>query len=274
MPPIAPRASRIAYVLPGHSSCRWQAAPMPDRPAPTTRTSTCSVPWAHSRGSAGGDRRRVDAAARGLLRNGAAPTLSTHCRTSQHGVEKRSARVISPRGRPRERPDDRRRPRPSSGPPVRGRPGTGHPRHRRAADLRAAPERHLGRRPGARRRHLPAHLLLLLRVQGRRPAHAAGPRRGPGRRRQPRGVRPPGRADRASGWRRAITAYYDTFRAHRALTLAWAEARSTSPEIRELWAQVFDNWAHRAPRPSRRSGPGVRRRRGRRPATSPSSSTR
>jgi AcrR family transcriptional regulator len=47
------------------------------------------------------------------------------------------------------------------------------------------------------------------------------------------------------GWRRAITAYYDTFRAHRALTLAWAEARSTNPEFRELWAQVFDNWAHR-----------------------------
>jgi AcrR family transcriptional regulator len=47
------------------------------------------------------------------------------------------------------------------------------------------------------------------------------------------------------GWRRAITAYYDTFRAHRALTLAWAEARTTNPEIRELWAQVFDNWAHR-----------------------------
>jgi TetR/AcrR family transcriptional regulator, ethionamide resistance regulator len=47
------------------------------------------------------------------------------------------------------------------------------------------------------------------------------------------------------GWRRAITAYYDTFRAHRALTLAWAEARSTNPEIRELWARVFDNWAHR-----------------------------
>lgn len=46
-------------------------------------------------------------------------------------------------------------------------------------------------------------------------------------------------------WRRAITAYYDTFRAHRALTLAWAEARSTNPEIRELWAKVFDNWANR-----------------------------
>ena len=47
------------------------------------------------------------------------------------------------------------------------------------------------------------------------------------------------------GWRRAITAYYDTFRAHRALTLAWAEARPTNPEIRELWAQVFEGWVHR-----------------------------
>jgi AcrR family transcriptional regulator len=43
-------------------------------------------------------------------------------------------------------------------------------------------------------------------------------------------------------WRRAITAYYETFRAHRALTLAWAEARSTNAEIRELWATVFDGW--------------------------------
>jgi TetR/AcrR family transcriptional regulator, ethionamide resistance regulator len=47
------------------------------------------------------------------------------------------------------------------------------------------------------------------------------------------------------GWRRAITAYYDTFRAHRALTLAWAEARSTNGEIRELWAQVFEGWVDR-----------------------------
>ena len=47
------------------------------------------------------------------------------------------------------------------------------------------------------------------------------------------------------GWRRAITAYYDTFRAHRALTLAWAEARSTHAEIRELWAQVFEGWVRR-----------------------------
>jgi AcrR family transcriptional regulator len=47
------------------------------------------------------------------------------------------------------------------------------------------------------------------------------------------------------GWRRAITAYYETFRAHRALTLAWAEARSTNTEIRELWAQVFEGWVRR-----------------------------
>jgi AcrR family transcriptional regulator len=54
--------------------------------------------------------------------------------------------------------------------------------------------------------------------------------------------RPTGRRD---GWRRAITAYYETFRAHRALTLAWAEARSTNAEVRELWAQVFEGWVHR-----------------------------
>jgi AcrR family transcriptional regulator len=47
---------------------------------------------------------------------------------------------------------------------------------------------------------------------------------------------------RREGWRRAITAYYETFRAHRALTLAWAEARSTNAEVRELWAQVFEAW--------------------------------
>jgi AcrR family transcriptional regulator len=47
------------------------------------------------------------------------------------------------------------------------------------------------------------------------------------------------------GWRRVITAYHDTFKAHRALTLAWAEARSTNAEIRRLWAQVFEAWVER-----------------------------
>ena len=47
------------------------------------------------------------------------------------------------------------------------------------------------------------------------------------------------------GWRRAITAYHDTFRAHRSLTLAWSEARSTNAEIRQLWARVFEGWVRR-----------------------------
>jgi TetR/AcrR family transcriptional regulator, ethionamide resistance regulator len=47
------------------------------------------------------------------------------------------------------------------------------------------------------------------------------------------------------GWRRAITAYYDTFRAHRSLTLAWAEARSSNAEIRALWAGVVETWVQR-----------------------------
>ena len=47
------------------------------------------------------------------------------------------------------------------------------------------------------------------------------------------------------GWRRAITAYHDTFRAHRSLTLAWSDARSTNAEIRQLWARVFEGWVRR-----------------------------
>ena len=49
-------------------------------------------------------------------------------------------------------------------------------------------------------------------------------------------------ADPREAWERAISAYYEAFRAHRALTLAWAEARSTNDEVRELWARVFDGW--------------------------------
>jgi hypothetical protein len=44
VPPLAPRASTIAYEVPGASVCSRQAAPIPDRPAPTMRTSTCSAP--------------------------------------------------------------------------------------------------------------------------------------------------------------------------------------------------------------------------------------
>jgi AcrR family transcriptional regulator len=48
------------------------------------------------------------------------------------------------------------------------------------------------------------------------------------------------------GWRRAITAYHETFAAHRGLTLAWAEARSTSAEVREVWASVFEAWVQQS----------------------------
>src|SRR5271165_2356987 len=43
VPPIAERASTIAKLRSGQSRCRWQAAPIPDSPAPTIRTSTCSA---------------------------------------------------------------------------------------------------------------------------------------------------------------------------------------------------------------------------------------
>jgi AcrR family transcriptional regulator len=49
-----------------------------------------------------------------------------------------------------------------------------------------------------------------------------------------------------AAWQAAIAAYHDTFRAHRGLTLAWAEARSTNAEVREMWAGVFERWVQRS----------------------------
>ncbi len=46
-------------------------------------------------------------------------------------------------------------------------------------------------------------------------------------------------------WQRALGAYYATFRTHRALTVAWAEARSASGAVRTLWAEVFERWVQR-----------------------------
>ncbi|SFF73922.1 TetR/AcrR family transcriptional regulator [Blastococcus tunisiensis] len=48
-----------------------------------------------------------------------------------------------------------------------------------------------------------------------------------------------------AGWRHVITTYYESFRARRALIRAWAEARATNTEIRELWARVFADWTQR-----------------------------
>jgi TetR/AcrR family transcriptional regulator, ethionamide resistance regulator len=50
--------------------------------------------------------------------------------------------------------------------------------------------------------------------------------------------------DPRARWREAISAYYEAFRSHRAVTLACAQARSTNAEIRQLWATVMEGWVH------------------------------
>jgi len=42
--------------------------------------------------------------------------------------------------------------------------------------------------------------------------------------------------------RHAITAIYETFRSHRAVALAAADARATSAEVRDLWARVMEGF--------------------------------
>ncbi|GAB3579685.1 HTH-type transcriptional regulator EthR [Amycolatopsis endophytica] len=46
-------------------------------------------------------------------------------------------------------------------------------------------------------------------------------------------------------WRRALDAIYTTFRAHRAVALATAEARHTNAEVRQLWAGMMETWVSR-----------------------------
>jgi AcrR family transcriptional regulator len=48
--------------------------------------------------------------------------------------------------------------------------------------------------------------------------------------------------DPASAVRASIAAHYETFRAHRAVTLAGADASATSPEVREVWSGVMERW--------------------------------
>jgi AcrR family transcriptional regulator len=57
-----------------------------------------------------------------------------------------------------------------------------------------------------------------------------------------------GTGNRREDWRNGITAYYETFRQHRGVALALAEARATNPEVRELWARVFEQWVHNCSR--------------------------
>jgi AcrR family transcriptional regulator len=47
-------------------------------------------------------------------------------------------------------------------------------------------------------------------------------------------------------WRDVIAAFYRTFRDHRPVTLAAAEARCTNDEVRALWSSVMATWTDRA----------------------------
>jgi AcrR family transcriptional regulator len=50
-------------------------------------------------------------------------------------------------------------------------------------------------------------------------------------------------AEDAAYWlRQGITAVYETFRSHRAVSLAAADIRATSEEGRELWGRVMEQW--------------------------------
>jgi AcrR family transcriptional regulator len=46
----------------------------------------------------------------------------------------------------------------------------------------------------------------------------------------------------AARWRAAIAAFHDAFQSHRAVALAAAGARASSPEVRDLWARVMEGW--------------------------------
>ena len=48
--------------------------------------------------------------------------------------------------------------------------------------------------------------------------------------------------DPAGAWRTGIAAHYETFRSHRAVTLAGAEAGATSAEVRAVWSGVMEGW--------------------------------
>ncbi len=48
--------------------------------------------------------------------------------------------------------------------------------------------------------------------------------------------------DPRARWGEAISAFYQAFRSHRAVTLACAQVRATNAEVRQLWATVMEGW--------------------------------
>lgn len=52
--------------------------------------------------------------------------------------------------------------------------------------------------------------------------------------------------DPPARWREGLQVFYETFGAHRAVLVAGAQARTTNPEARELWAKVMESWVQDA----------------------------
>src|SRR5579884_2028942 len=116
VPPIDSRASRITQRLPGASICRWQAAPTPERPAPTISTSTCSVfMWApvvmRQRSQHTSAARRPSRYQRRVGRVNTVSTVSTCCKLACMSSVTQTSAGRSSRGRraPRANGDDRER---------------------------------------------------------------------------------------------------------------------------------------------------------------------
>lgn len=59
------------------------------------------------------------------------------------------------------------------------------------------------------------------------------------------GTAPTGACDPVDRWRGAIEAFYISFRSHRSVAVASAQARAANPEVRELWSRVMENWVRR-----------------------------
>jgi AcrR family transcriptional regulator len=52
--------------------------------------------------------------------------------------------------------------------------------------------------------------------------------------------------DPTQQWRFGIEAAFETFHAHRAVMIAASQAKSTNPEVREMWNSVLRRWINRA----------------------------
>ena len=52
--------------------------------------------------------------------------------------------------------------------------------------------------------------------------------------------------DDPARWRQGIASFYAIFSSHRAVTLAGADARATSEEMRALWSRVMTEWVDEA----------------------------